>query len=391
MSVSLLAFCRGRALPRPLPEQKATIMPTIYESRREKLLAAVDVDVVALVPGANFRYFTGLRGHISERPTIAFATHLGYAFLVPALELANYGEYESAGSVIVSWSDADGYREAFAEIVQRLGLHADTRLGVDGQTMRVFEWLAFEQAGVDMAAVADVGRALLNLRAIKTAEELDAMREAIRISEEALARTLEQIQPGMTELQITKILSDNMSDLGSEGHAFGPIVLTGENTYLPHGIPGERQYQPDDFLLIDFGAIKHGYPADITRTFCTGTPSEEMRKIHAIVLQANEAARALAKPGAISHEVDRAARQVIEDAGYGEYFRHRTGHGLGLEVHEQPDIAPNNETVLQEGMVFTIEPGIYLPGVGGVRIEDNVVITADGSESLTSYPRGMGK
>ncbi len=364
-------------------------MNPTFEVRRERLLAAVPVDVVALVPGANLRYYTGLRAHISERPTIAFATREGYAFLVPALELANYADYEAAGSTIVSWSDADGYRAAFDEIVSHLGLGGDVRLGVDGQTMRVFEWLALAQAGVDMGGVADVGRTLLDIRAIKTADEIETLREAIRISETALARTLEAVQPGMTELQIAKLLSDHMSDLGSEGHAFGPIVLTGENSYLPHGIPGERTFQRDEFLLIDFGAIKGGYPADITRTVCLGTPSDEMRKIHEIVLQANEAARAAAKPGATSQEVDRAARQVIEAAGYGEYFRHRTGHGLGLEVHEQPDIAPNNETILREGMVFTIEPGIYLPGVGGVRIEDNVVITPDGNETLTSYPREL--
>lgn len=353
------------------------------------MLKAVDVDVVALVPGANFRYFTGLRAHISERPTIAFATADGYAFLVPALELANYNAYAAAGATLISWSDADGYRDAFAQIAAHLGLRDGVRLGVDGQTMRVFEWLALAEAGVQMGTVADVGRALLTLRAIKTPDEIALVREAIRISETALARTLEDIQPGMTELQIAKILGDHMSELGSDGHAFGPIVLTGENTYLPHGIPGERTYTQDDFLLVDFGAMKGGYPADITRTFCLGTPTDEMRTIHETVLKANEAARAAARPGVSSQEVDRAAREVIEAAGYGAHFQHRTGHGMGLEVHEQPDIAPNNDTILREGMLFTIEPGIYVPGVGGVRIEDNVVITAGGSESLTSYPRGM--
>jgi Xaa-Pro dipeptidase len=180
-----------------------------------------------------------------------------------------------------------------------------------------------------------------------------------------------------------------MTTLGADGMAFAPLVLTGENSANPHGSTGARPLANGEFLLIDFGAQVNGYPADITRTVCAGSPSEEMRAIHSAVKAANQAAQEIAAPGVTCSEVDAAARTVIEQAGYGEYFTHRTGHGLGLDVHELPQIAAGNDTPLAPGMVFTVEPGIYLEGVGGVRIEDNLLITDTGAESLTSFSREM--
>ena len=204
----------------------------------------------------------------------------------------------------------------------------------------------------------------------KTDDEIALLQAAIDLSEEALKRTIEWAKVGMTELEISKKLNDEMSNLGTEGMAFGSLVLTGENSALPHGSTGNRVLGENEFLLIDFGGRKQGYPADITRTFCLGEPTEQMREIYQAVLDANLAAQAIAKPGVTCHEIDKAARDVIVAAGYGEYFTHRLGHGLGLSGHELPNIAENNHVPLEEGMVFTIEPGIYLPGVGGVRIEE---------------------
>ncbi|MEO1440839.1 MAG: M24 family metallopeptidase, partial [Chloroflexota bacterium] len=189
--------------------------------------------------------------------------------------------------------------------------------------------------------------------------------------------------------QVQQILKSRLQANGSHGEAFSPIVLVGPNSGNPHGDVGDNVLKESEFLLFDFGGVIDGYPADITRTFCIGTPTDEMTAIYNAVLRANEAARLVVKPGVTTGEIDHAAREVIEEAGYGELFMHRTGHGLGLEVHEMPQVAAGVETELQAGMVFTIEPGIYKAGLGGVRIEDNIVVIEDGGESLTSFPRRM--
>ena len=359
-----------------------------YQARLKRMLDAADVDVVAFVPGANMIYFTGLHFHLSERPIIAFASRDGLAFIIPLLEQIKVDQRPDLTARSFIWGDTEGYKGAFAEAVRELKLD-QKRVGVDGRTMRVFEWLALQEAGLPTTNLTDVRLVLENLRAIKTAEEVAAIRKAIQISEDALRRTLAATRPGMSEVAIASRLNDEMSAGGSQGNAFMPIVLTGPKSALPHGGPDERTLSADEFLLIDFGGLYQEYPADITRTFCLGTPSDEMRRIYEAVYQANAAARAAAGPGVTCGAVDKAARDVIEAAGYGRYFTHRTGHGLGLEGHELPQIASGVSEVLQPGMVFTIEPGIYIPEIGGVRIEDVVHVTETGIETLTSFPREL--
>jgi Xaa-Pro dipeptidase len=172
---------------------------------------------------------------------------------------------------------------------------------------------------------------------------------------------------------------------------FSPIVATAPNSANPHAFPGDRQLAPGDILILDWGASVHGYLSDLTRTYAIEDVDPELENISSIVAQANAAAREFAAPGVTAGEVDRAARRVIESAGYGDYFIHRTGHGLGLESHEEPYISAGNSMELEPGMTFTIEPGIYLPGRGGVRIEDDVVITNEGSESLSDLPRDLAR
>lgn len=364
-----------------------------YLARIERLRTLArerQVDAVALVPGANMVYFTGLHYHLSERPTIALVlSGGGMAFLLPELEYTKLADKLDTLDVrhVIRWSDADGYTDAFHTLGETLGLRGAV-LGVDDMTMRVFEWLAFT-AHIPALHVAAFGQDLLNIRAIKTDAEVDLMRKAIQLSETALEETLAQVKVGMTERDIATILTDRLRVNGSEGHAFGPIVLSGEKSALPHGNAGERVLQDGDFLLFDFGGTMGGYPADITRTFIYGTPTDEQKRMFDAVYNANKAAREAVRPGVTSAEIDQIARDVITQAGYGEYFTHRTGHGLGLEVHELPNISPNNDTVLAAGMVFTIEPGVYLPNVGGVRIEDNILVTEDGGESLTTFAREL--
>lgn len=362
---------------------------TDYTSRMAALLAQGGTDLVALVPGANMVYFTGLHFHLSERPIIALVHRDGLSFIMPELEMPKLEQRPDLNAQAFIWRDADGFAGTFQQAAGALSLDR-ARLGVDGMTMRIFEWLALRQAGVSAVEPMDLGRTLLLLRARKTADEVETMRRACQISEAALARTMARVQPGMKENEIAAMLEIEMRAGGSDGLSFAPLVLTGPKSALPHGSTGDRALGEDEFLLIDFGAMAGDYPADITRTFCPGgRPTEQMRAIYDAVLRANAAARAAAGPGVTCGEVDRAARDVITAAGYGEYFIHRTGHGLGLEVHELPNIAAGDKTVLEPGMVFTIEPGIYIPGMGGVRIEDNVVVTESGLDVLTSYPREL--
>lgn len=363
--------------------------PINYAQRQDKLRQIEGVDAVLIVPGANMRYFTGLNFHLSERPIIAFITPDGALSLIaPQLEVPQLNVWPDLEARAFAWTDTDGYRGAFRQAIEELGLRGKT-LGVDGMTMRVTEWLAFLEVDPSLR-IKPVERDIIKIRAIKTPEEIELMRQATRRSEAALDKLLAWVQPGMTERQIAARLTDELAAQGCSGLAFESLVQTGPNSALPHGNTTDRVLQRDDLLLIDYGGTVDGYPADITRTFCLGTPTAEMQTIYDTVLAANEAAKAVVQPGVAMGAVDRAARDVIEAAGYGQYFIHRTGHGLGLDVHEPiPQIAAGVEDVLEAGMAFTIEPGIYIPGMGGVRIEDNVVVTAGGADVLTVYPRQL--
>lgn len=358
-----------------------------YAKRRAKLANFKGVDVVALVPGANMHYFTGLDFHLSERPVVALVAGEDIAFIIPELEVPQLSRQPDMEARTFVWTDKDGYFGAFEEAVNALGLRGGM-LGVDEATMRVFEWLAFENADPTLRLF-KLGQPLRKIRSHKTPEELASMQKAIDISQQALDKLLSWVHPGHTEREIAAQLDGYLVEAGCQGLAFGSHVQTGPNSALPHGGVTDRALAMGDFLLIDYGGTFEHYPADITRTFSMGAPSEQMRTIYDTVLRANRAALAAVKPGVTCGEVDKAARSVIEAAGFGEYFIHRTGHGLGLEIHELPQIAEGVDDVLEPGMVFTIEPGIYIQGVGGVRIEDNVVVTDDGVRELTSYPREL--
>lgn len=359
-----------------------------YLARLDALLEASESDIVAIVPGANMVYFTGLHFHLSERPIIALYSAEGLSFIIPELEVPKLEGRPDLEARRFAWSDQEGYYPAFRDSAVELSM-VNRHLGMDGQTMRVFEWLAFKKAGISSKNGVDIGNLLLNQRAFKAPEEIAAMQKAIHISEEALKNVMGWAKPGMTERQIADRLSDEMMKLGGQGNSFGPLVLTGPKSGLPHGNSDDRPWGEDEFLLIDYGAKYNDYPADITRTFCVGEPTDQMRAMYEAVYQANKAAREYAKPGVTAHDLDKVARQIIKEAGFGDYFIHRLGHGLGLDVHELPNIVGGNHQVLEPGMVFTIEPGVYIPNVGGVRIEDNVVVTADGIDVLTSYPREL--
>ncbi len=239
-----------------------------------------------------------------------------------------------------------------------------------------------------------LGRSLLGagdlfqtLRAVKSEEELASMIAAQRISEAALAETLPLIKPGMTEREVAAELVYRMLRLGSEGNSFDPIVVTGAKTSMPHGVPGDEVIREGDFVTMDFGCLKDGYCSDMTRTVAVGHASDEMKNVYDVVLRAQRAGIAAARAGVIGKEIDAAARRVIADAGYGEFFGHGFGHCLGLDIHEPPTAGPRGELPLPEGCVSSAEPGIYLPGKFGVRIEDVMILRADHAEVITRFPK----
>ena len=226
-------------------------------------------------------------------------------------------------------------------------------------------------------------------RAIKDDEERALMRAASATNDAAMARFRELVHEGATEQEIAGKLEDIYRELGAQGHSFAPIVSFGANAADPHHEPDGTVLKEGDVVLFDVGCRQDEYCADMTRTFFFGKPDEEQRRVYEIVRQANEAGRAAVHPGARFCDIDGAARKVIEDAGYGPYFTHRLGHQIGLDVHEPGDVSSINEACVQQGMCFSIEPGIYLPGRFGVRIEDLVIVTENGCEVLNAYPHEL--
>lgn len=259
------------------------------------------------------------------------------------------------------------------------------RLGAEEGKLSHDRYLALEKAlGMPLLPA----QALLSgLRASKSQEEIQSMIQAQRISEAALEETLAIIRPGMTEKEVAAELVYRMLRHGSEGNSFDPIVVTGKNTSLPHGVPGDTVIQAGDFVTMDFGSLKNGYCSDMTRTVAVGYATEEMRNVYDVVLKAQLAGIAAARAGIPGKDIDAAARKVIADAGYGPYFGHGFGHSLGLDIHEAPNLNPGGEVLMPAGAVTSAEPGIYLPGRFGVRIEDVMVLREDGAEVITRAPK----
>ena len=303
------------------------------------------------------------------------------ALFVPALETAQFG---GLGIPSVPVRDQDSIRDVLA------GKIPSGRIGVEHDHISL-GWAhgVAHAAGGEVSALVDVAPQLIALRAAKDAQEAAALREAARRLDAATAYAKTLIRTGITERQMAAEIERHMrEELGGEP-GFDSIVLFGERSALPHGVPTDRALSPGEVVLVDIGLRWDGYIADTTRTFFYGEPDAELRKIYAIVQKAQERGRAAVRPGAAMGALDAAAREVIAGQGYGEYFPHRVGHGLGMETHEEPFLLPGRTDALVPGMCLTIEPGIYLPGRGGVRIEDDLLVTDAGAETLTSYPRDL--
>lgn len=285
---------------------------------------------------------------------------------------------------VISMPRDRGYKGEVQELVTRHGIQ---KLGFEDSYLSVKEYNAWQKA-VQVEFVPANGL-VDGLRAYKDPEEIERMIKAQRISEKALQEILGFIRPGVTEKEIAARLEYDMLRFGAERMSFDPIVASGPNGSMPHAIPSDKPVQKGEFITMDFGCKFGGYCSDMTRTVALGAPSEEMKKVYATVLEAQLAGIATAKAGVLGSHVHEAAQTVIADAGYGEYFGHGFGHSLGIEIHEDPRFSPKWDKPIGAGAALSAEPGIYLPGKFGVRIEDVVVLTEDGCQVITLAPKEL--
>ncbi len=364
----------------------------ILTQRHQKLAQALSdhgLDAMVLNPGPSLPYLSGLHFHMSERPVVVFLSAGKDPIIVlPELEALKIQDLPYPIQAFTYGENPAQWVTAFKSAIQAGGFEV-SRLGVEPRSLRVLE-LEYLKEAAPQAQIVSGEAAIAELRMRKDQSEIEHMRKAAQIAQAALKATLPAIMPGVTEREIaTKLLLQLLKHGSQSKIPFSPIVSGGPNSANPHASPTDRPLEIGDLLVIDWGANVKGYFSDITRTFAIGEVDSELKRIAEIVKNANAAGHATAKPDTPAGEVDNAARAVINEAGYGEYFTHRTGHGLGLEGHEEPYIRADNLLPLEVGMSFTIEPGIYLPGRGGVRIEDDVVVTTDGIESLSDLPREL--
>ncbi|MGM8215608.1 M24 family metallopeptidase [Bacillaceae bacterium W0354] len=357
-------------------------------NRIEKLLKVLEeqqLDSVFITSKENVFYFTGLYANAHERLIACYFDRFGRQILiVPALELEDAKSTNFQGNII-SYFD---HENPWEKIKDDLNDRQIQSLAIEKDDLNVTRYETIQSYFKNVEIVN--GQALLNqIRLIKDEHEYQLLLEAAQYADFAIETALKHITVGKSELGIIAEIEYALKKEGIQSMSFPTTVLTGVKSALPHGTPDETTIKDGDFVLMDLGVIHNGYCSDITRTVVVGKASDKQKEIYNIVLQAELAALDGSQTGTPLGDIDQAARKVIENAGYGEYFPHRVGHGLGINVHEFPSLASNNDAPLQEGMCYTIEPGIYLPNVGGVRIEDDVFITKEGPVTLTKFTKDL--
>ena len=347
-------------------------------TRLAEWLREAGADAAWVSDPVSILYLTGLNANPHERLMALAVRADGQATLVvPDLELEN-ARSRTSGFPVAGWRDG---ADPYAVLAEALG--GAERLAVEKEHLTLARL-----EGLGASRLIDASPRLRALRAVKEAAELEALAEAARITDEVTRLAGAELRVGQTEREVANRLTALIQERGAAA-AFAPLVQSGPNSALPHLGPGARRIEAGDLVLLDFGARQRGYNADTTRMAVAGEPTAEQLKVHQAVLDAHDRAIEAIRAGVSTGEVDRVARESIERAGYGDRFIHRTGHGLGLDAHELPNLEPGGATRLEAGNVVTVEPGIYIPGWGGVRIEDDLVVEADGARTLTDADRGF--
>ena len=353
-----------------------------FEKRRDKVRHRIRnaADAILVTNHLNVTYLTGFTGEDSfllinrdHEMLISdgrFTIQLGEE--CPGLEV----DIRKPGTTVV---------DRVGSVARKLRL---TSLAIESESMTVAQRRRLEDS-LPKVALRDTEGVVEGLRMIKDKHEIDATRSAVRVAERAFTVIRAGLRPGQTEKEVADALDHQIRLFGGRCCSFPPIVAVGPRSALPHAVPGPRRIGDDDFTLFDWGADHRLYMSDLTRLVVTGRISRQLRKVYGVVLEAHQRAIAVIRPNAAMHDVDRAARETIAAAGHDKHFRHSVGHGVGLEIHEAPRLAPGQQGLLKAGMIVTVEPGIYLPGWGGIRIEDDVLVTRSGHEVLSSVPTAL--
>lgn len=339
-----------------------------------------ETDAVLITSDINRRYFTGMKS--------SAGTVLG--FRDKAYLIIDFRYIEKARSCAENCEVIE-QKDLFGQIRELLNVHNARNVAVEAMEITLHQLHLFEKKlhEFNFIKTDELSNTIYDLRTVKSSAEIEKIKKAQEIAEHAFDEVLKFIKPGVTEREIALVLDNAMLSAGAEALSFETIALTGKNTSMPHGVPGEDKVKKGDFVLMDFGAVYDGYHSDMTRTVCVGEPDAEMKEVYSIVLAAQAKALKAVRSGITGSELDRKARSVIEEYGYGDNFGHSLGHGVGMEIHEFPNASAKSERVLKENMVVTVEPGIYLPGKFGVRIEDFVVVTENSCENLTKCPKNL--
>lgn len=336
----------------------------------KKLIREKELDAILIYMPVNRRYFSGFTG--SAGYALIFQER---NYFLSDFRYIQQSQKQCEGFEIVTMT----IENTLSKILASFNI---TKLGIEDNFMDVAAYLKLKQdiAGIEMRGI---GQDLTMIRAVKDEKELEYIAKAAEIADSAFTDILNHIKPGVTEKEIADRLESFMKSKGASGLSFDSIVASGVRSSLPHGVASDKQIEDGDFLTLDFGCIYNGYCSDMTRTIVVGKASDKQKKIYSIVLEAQLKALELVKPGEICKDIDAAARNIIAENGYADYFGHGLGHGVGLQVHELPVLNPLGDIRLQENMVITDEPGIYIPDFGGVRIEDLIVVKQNGPVILS--------
>ncbi|MBN2397648.1 MAG: aminopeptidase P family protein [Deltaproteobacteria bacterium] len=354
---------------------------SIFERRRSNLsarFAEFGVDALLLLGQKNIRYLTGFTGD----EAVLFLTGRG-AVLVVDGRFTTQAKGEVAGPEILECRDRV---EAIRSVLAKDGIET---VGFESAVMTVDLFDKLNDGGLAGIVLKPLSEKISDIRIIKDEGEIAKMRRAAAIAREALLAVRDRIEPGVSERELALELEYRMRQGGAEGVSFPSIVASGANSALPHATPQDRRIERGDALVIDFGAVHEGYHSDETWTSFIGEAGDRQREVYGLVKEAHDRALDAVRAGVPCSEVDRVARGCIEDRGMGAYFSHGTGHGVGLDVHEAPRLAAGSERILEAGMVITVEPGVYIPGLWGIRIEDMVLVQEDGCEVLTGMSKAL--
>jgi Xaa-Pro aminopeptidase len=362
------------------------MLDTEKVQRLSKILLAEGIDGFLVGPTSDLEYLCGLNMSNCERFKGLFILSDGRSFCIsPHIYLEEFQKELPEDTPIYVWEDQDWFYPELDRAFKDHGLKGKVLAVNDG--IRAVD--AIEIMNRHGVKLVNGWHLLDDMRIIKSADELALLKKAGEIADAALTDLVPFIEPGMTEKIVKKRLLELLEEHGAQGLSFDPIVARGSHASMAHYNRDDGVIEEHDVVLIDFGCRYCGYCSDMTRTLFVGEPNKEEKELYEIVLRSQKAGEAAVRPGIPAEEVDRAARKIIEDAGYGEYFNNRVGHGIGMAVHEAPFIMEGNKTLLKPGMTFSIEPGIYIPGKIGIRIENIVAVTEDGCRPMNEFPRDI--